>query len=694
MPHMYRTVTVREIQDGNALVVLDYLKSFGNIVKHNFNEQNGKMRLFVTFKRSEDAAMAVKDSTSNPMGIDEKVQPSQSMSDNVHAQVPQFKVKAKWSRRLGKGTGSIEFSTVEDSRSASSLSFQSLMIKSSLVAFRVDKHREGALFMRGLHPETSVEDVKSVIEGRLPNVKVKNVFIHRIAEFHTSNETLESQKLSFQERLHTFATEGQFSIHLRRPSPKDFEGHAYLTFRDAGEAQAVVRGLNGERIFEIGIVTLEPILSTFLLCSKNVFTIIEDELRAVAKELDMTFDKTLVMEVNNQREDQRVSIKIQSDCTEHFIHATTLFNEILNGDRIDCKTSKTLEMLMTNQVKEVLQTIEKDTGTVINQDWRNRVVRIHGSEASRESAKRAINKFLGDSIARNIHLWEIQLRGPGKPRGLIKALFKRFGFDLKGLHDIPGVQKIHAEFRNHVLKVQSSDEARETINRYVEEISKHLPKELSLLPSEYQTQVACGICLCDVDDATDLYRLACCGHIYDKSCIIQQLKSAEFPLKCATEDCEELLVLRDLQNLLSEEERKKLAISALDDYVKKNREIVKYCPTADCGMVYRVSKEGRRFTCCACQAEICTSCQMQWHDGITCAMFKSEKEVKGRLEEWMMQDPSNRKNCRKCNTPIEKNEGCNHMTCSACKSHMCWLCLEVFPTEQQVYAHQDYCPNR
>ena len=695
MPHMYRTVTVGEIPDGNALVILDYLRLFGDIVKHSFKEQSGKMRLFATFKYSENAAMAVKVSASNPMGIDEKVQPSQSISDNVHAQVPQFKVKAKWLRRPGKGTGSIEFFNADDfAFTLSSLSFQSLMIKSKRVTFQADKLREGQLFMRGLHPETSMEDVKSAIERRLPSVKLKNVFIHRVAEFHTSDEILALQKLSLQERLDTFATEGHFSVHLKKPSAKDFDGHAYLTFQDAEEAHAVVRGLNGERIFEIGIVTLQPILSTFLLCSKNVFTIIEDELRAVAKDLDRTFDKKLVMKVNSQRKDERVSIEIQSDCTEHFIRATTVLNEILNGDRIDCKTSKILEILMTNQVKDVLQAIGKETGAVINQDWKNRVVRIHGSEASRESAKRAINKFLDDSIASNIHPWEIQLRGPSKPRGLIKALFKRFGVDLKGLQDISGVQKIHVEFRNHVLKIQSSDEARETINRYVDECCKNLPMESSLLPFDDQTQMTCGICLCDVDDTTDLYRLACCGHIYDKSCVIQQLKSAEFPLKCATEDCEELFVWRDLQNLLSEKERRKLAVSALDEYAKRNPEIVKYCPTADCGMVYRVSTEGRRFTCCSCLAEICTSCQMQWHSGLTCAMFKSEKLVEGRLEEWMKQNPSNRKNCPRCKTPIEKNEGCNHMTCSGCKSHMCWLCLEVFPTGEQVYAHQEHCPKR
>lgn len=618
------------------------------------------------------------------------------MSDSTQAHVPLFKVKATWLRRPGKGTGSIEFFSDRDfSQTLRSLS--SLMIKSSLVTFQADKHRDGQLFMRGLRPETSVEDVRSAIEERLSTVKLKKVFIHREPEFDTTDETLSMQKKSFEETLlfkrGIFAKEGKFSVYLRKPSPKDFVGSASLTFQDFEEGRAAVRVLNGKRISGIGVVTLQPYLSTILLCPNIVYTIVEDNLQAAVKELDLAYGTKLVMKANNQRKDNRVAIEIQSDCTEHFICATSALNEIVSGDRIDCRTPNTLEILFTSPAKDILQAIEKDTGTVITQDRKNQVIRIHGSEAaSRESAKHAINKFLDECITSECHLWQIELRGPNKPRGLLQALFKKFGVDLKGLQDIPGVHKIHVEFRNHLLKIQSSDEARETINRYVEECCESLPQEWPLPPSE--TKVTCGICLCDLDDAADLYRLACCGHAYDKGCVIQQLKSAEFPLKCATENCEELLVWRDLQNLLSEIERKKLAASALDEYVKRNPEIVKYCPTADCDMVYRVSTEGRRFICDACHAETCTSCHVQWHNGLTCAMFKSGKQVEGRLQEWMMKDPSNRKNCPSCKAPIEKVAGCNHMKCSQCKSQICWLCLEVFTTAEGVYNHQRSCPRK
>jgi len=697
MPHMYRTVTVREIGPCKALVVLDFLKSVGDIEKHSFREQNGKVQLFATFKHSEDAVTAVKDSSDTSLGINVEVNPVHSMSDSAQARVPQFKVKTKWLRRPGKGTGSIEFCNGKD-YSQTLRSLPTLMIKSRQVRFQADKHREGQLFMRGLHPETSMEEVKSAFEEKLPTVTLKRVFIHREPEFETTNDTLTLQRQSLLESLlfkrGIFAEEGRFSVSLIKPSPKDVHGIAVLTFQDSEVGQAAVSVLNGRRISGVGVVTLEPNLSTTLRCPEDTYTIIEHKLEAVVKELDLLFGTKLVMKVTNQRKDKLVSIEIQSNCKEHFVCATTVLSEVLNVDRIDCKALKTLEILLSDPLKEVLQAIEKDTGAVIKQDRKNQVVAIHGSEARRESAKLAINKFLDDSYPSDIHAWQVRLREPNKPRGLLKALFKRFGVDLKGLKDIPGVQKIHVEFCSHELQIQSSEEARATINRCVEECCKDLPKQSSLSTLGDQTLLTCGICLCDMDKAADLYRLACCGHTFDKSCVIQQLKSADFPLKCATEDCKELFVWRDLQNLLSEKERKKLADTALDEYVKKNPEIVKYCPTADCGMMYRVSTEGRRFTCCACQTDICTSCQVQWHNGLTCAMFKSRKEAKGRLEEWIMQDPRKSLNCPICKTPIQKNEGCYHMTCSKCKSIVCVRCLEVFPSAKRVYNHQRHCPKK
>lgn len=34
------------------------------------------------------------------------------------------------------------------------------------------------------------------------------------------------------------------------------------------------------------------------------------------------------------------------------------------------------------------------------------------------------------------------------------------------------------------------------------------------------------------------------------------------------------------------------------------------------------------------------------------------------------------KKCPNCNEPIEKNGGCNHMTCKSCSYDFCWICSE------------------
>jgi hypothetical protein len=36
---------------------------------------------------------------------------------------------------------------------------------------------------------------------------------------------------------------------------------------------------------------------------------------------------------------------------------------------------------------------------------------------------------------------------------------------------------------------------------------------------------------------------------------------------------------------------------------------------------------------------------------------------------------------------IEKTEGCDHMECAACGTHMCWQCMKTFKSGPEVYGH-------
>ena len=233
MPHMYRTVTVNDVRDSQ--MVINRLKSFGEVVKHHLNEGDGKSRVFVTFKRSEDAYLAVKSSSEASVDFSFDVRPNHSISNGVRSQVSGLRVNVKWCRRLPTGTGSIMFCTPQDQRHALGHLSSPRKIGTSLVRFRPDKKYPGQIFMRGLHPKTSEENVKAAIEGMVPSAKIQRIFIHREPEFETTDEEVALQKTSLEESLLDFATKGKFSVSVRKPNSKDFEEQASFTFEDFEE---------------------------------------------------------------------------------------------------------------------------------------------------------------------------------------------------------------------------------------------------------------------------------------------------------------------------------------------------------------------------------------------------------------------------------------------------------------------------
>ena len=72
---------------------------------------------------------------------------------------------------------------------------------------------------------------------------------------------------------------------------------------------------------------------------------------------------------------------------------------------------------------------------------------------------------------------------------------------------------------------------------------------------------------------------------------------------------------------------------------------------------------------------------------MTCERYQSMEDDKEIMDEWIKGDSENRKLCPKCACGIEKIEGCNHMTCSECRCHFCWICLKIYDDAQETYKH-------
>jgi len=78
---------------------------------------------------------------------------------------------------------------------------------------------------------------------------------------------------------------------------------------------------------------------------------------------------------------------------------------------------------------------------------------------------------------------------------------------------------------------------------------------------------------------------------------------------------------------------------------------------------------------CRCSHRLCFGCGYADHLPCPCLLVKKwlkKCEDDSETANWIS---ANTKECPKCVSTIEKNGGCNHMTCRKCKHEFCWVCM-------------------
>ena len=314
----------------------------------------------------------------------------------------------------------------------------------------------------------------------------------------------------------------------------------------------------------------------------------------------------------------------------------------------------------------------------IYSDMRNHRLSLYGSADSKEFFRRALIEKL-DSLTEMTHCIslsadELKRAVQGGFRRIIATLGKQ-----KAVLDDPR--------RPQFITIIGSPHDVVTARALLDQEEARDLETLSL--DETAAQPDCAVCWTEAEDA---YRTSC-GHSYCGDCFASQCSSAgdgDLPVRCFGDSgsCLEVLEVQELKNALTSAVFEQLLEDSFTTHVRTNPKSFQYCPTPDCQQIYRTSPDGIIFTCPVCLTPICTTCQITSHDGMTCEVYKRiGTDGDEEFQRWKQENDV--KDCPICKVPIEKSEGCNHMECRNCKTHICWFCLETFHEGEKCYKHMN-----
>jgi len=95
---------------------------------------------------------------------------------------------------------------------------------------------------------------------------------------------------------------------------------------------------------------------------------------------------------------------------------------------------------------------------------------------------------------------------------------------------------------------------------------------------------------------------------------------------------------------------------------------------------------------CQCGHTWCFGCGQEWHEPADCQTFHAWLERCAGDSETYNWISSYTKDCpnQKCKSPIEKNGGCNVVSCISCRKQFCWLCLDDWATHSDHFSCNRY----
>jgi hypothetical protein len=429
-----------------------------------------------------------------------------------------------------------------------------------------------------------------------------------------------------------------------------------------------------------GKLTVKLVQSVKIKISTTVYAASKSR---IDKESKVRKEQDLVFRIYPDTLHQYTTLKVEGNNVKDLANARNTLEEILNGVVLKDGGNAVWDIALSSNGRAYmkLKSIAEELHVVIIRDKSMRQLRFCGALENFQQVARRITDMLREESSSS---YDIDL----KSHQFSWAIHGGF----KSIEQALGKNVAIFNVVSRKITIDGTQQQYETALAIMD--GRHAVPTRSLSDDPSRVEGDCPICF---NEEPDNPIKTSCKHTYCLECFEECCRSAastskaEFQIECHGDEgaCSTVFTLREVKDHVSSSVFETALKSSFEEYIQRHPQDLRYCPTPDCGYVYRCtttsSSRPPAYMCPKCFEPLCTSCHSR-HGDYTCAEYKDIAsggyEALAKLKREL-----NIKDCPKCTTPMEKTEGCNHMTCAGCKAHICWVCMAVFDTSGPCYAH-------
>ena len=452
------------------------------------------------------------------------------------------------------------------------------------------------------------------------------------------------------------------------------DSRAIVRFRHLKDAQAAAREMEGYRLPEIGhsqIRMRRNVSLQFRRIPGSVFDLLREEVDKLRNDLHRAGQVRMeILYETGYCQREFVDVQLSGRNARSVAKAKNTVQDLLAGELAMWGPSKLWDdWFATSNASIYFAELSTICEGFVRLDVNTEQIFLYGSVQVKEGMRKAILSKLAMQEGQGIVLRD---REPLKRamQGTYRSIFEATGQHRAGLY--------------------AGYSAKEIISGSKELSDNAMPPFYQPKPRNNENNKSkpdCSVCL---TPASDPFQTSC-GHIYCKSCFAHQCSAATtngiIPIRCLGDSgkCSHIFTIEELKTYLTHESFEQLLEKSLAQYVRSNSKSLRHCPTPDCPCIYRLTTKRDKLLCHSCLNIICINCQVHDHSGISCEAYQAAMKAEETFTKW--KEENNVNECPRCDAPIEKIDGCNHIECTNCANHICWQCMASFPTGPEVYKH-------